>query len=50
MKELAQEEFAQLKEQKDALMSQMDEIITQEEKEEQFPNEAVLEVRAGAGG
>ncbi|MFT5179995.1 MAG: peptide chain release factor 1 [Candidatus Paceibacteria bacterium] len=48
--ELAQEEFSQLKIQMDALIVQMDNILKEEEKEEQFPNEIVLEVRAGAGG
>ena len=33
-----------------SLLSQMDEILKTEEGSEEFPNEAVLEVRAGAGG
>lgn len=50
MKELAEADLANLKTQMDAIQSQMDEILKQEEKEEEFPNEVVLEVRAGAGG
>lgn len=50
MLELAQEEMKELDEQKDTIMKQMDDILAQEEKEDQFPNEIILEVRAGAGG
>lgn len=50
MKAMAEEEVKVLQEQQAGLMAQMDEIIKAEEKEEQFPNEIVLEVRAGAGG
>jgi peptide chain release factor 1 len=35
---------------KQALIAQMDEILKQEEADEEAPNEAVLEVRAGVGG
>ncbi|KND48187.1 MAG: peptide chain release factor 1 [Parcubacteria bacterium C7867-006] len=48
--ELAYSELEGLKEQKEALMKQMQEIVFEEEKEEEFPNEIILEVRAGAGG
>lgn len=37
-------------EDKKALIAQMDEILKAEEGSEEFPNEAVLEVRAGVGG
>jgi peptide chain release factor 1 len=50
MKELAQDDLNNIKAQKDALLKQMEEILTSEEKEEEFPNEIILEVRAGAGG
>lgn len=50
MKDLATEELKLLNEQKDAVLKQMDEILKEEEKEEQYPNEIILEVRAGAGG
>ncbi|MFA7216888.1 MAG: PCRF domain-containing protein [Candidatus Paceibacterota bacterium] len=36
--------------QKEALWNQMEDIVSVEEKEEEFPNEIILEVRAGAGG
>lgn len=50
MAELVEEELASLKEQKEAIMVQMQEIIESEKEEERFPNEIILEVRAGAGG
>ncbi|MEY2641036.1 MAG: peptide chain release factor 1, peptide chain release factor 1 [Candidatus Parcubacteria bacterium] len=50
MAELAAEERASLEAQQEALVTQMNEILEQEKKEEEFPNEIVLEVRAGAGG
>jgi peptide chain release factor 1 len=48
--ELAQDDLTRVAEQKDALIKQMDEILEGEKEEEEFPNEIVLEVRAGAGG
>ena len=50
MKELVAEELENLKLQKDSLWAQMEEIFSANEKEEKFPNEVILEVRAGAGG
>lgn len=50
MAELAQGELATLKQQKADLMKQMDDILEGEKEEEEFPNEVILEVRAGAGG
>lgn len=50
LQELTTEELHSIRLQKDALLSQMEEIIRDEEKEEEFPNEIVLEVRAGVGG
>lgn len=50
MKELALSDLKNIEIQKEAIKSQMDEILKEEEKEEEFPNEVVLEVRAGAGG
>lgn len=47
---LAAEELEIVRSQKESLLTQMETIITGNEKEEQFPNEIVLEVRAGAGG
>jgi peptide chain release factor 1 len=50
MKELTEAELIDIKTQKDGLMEQMKQIIDSEKEEEEFPNEAILEVRAGAGG
>lgn len=50
MAELASAELAALKEQKERLIQEMRQIIESEKAEEEFPNEVVLEVRAGAGG
>ncbi len=49
-KELADEDLKSLKEQKENLLKQMNDILEGEKKEEESPNEVVLEVRAGAGG
>lgn len=48
--DLVAEENAGIIAQKNALLAQMEAIVAQDEKEEEFPNEVVLEVRAGAGG
>ena len=50
LKELAEEEIQNIKFQKDAIERQIEEMIKSEKEEEEFPNEIVLEVRAGAGG
>lgn len=50
LEELSKEELESLLEQQQGIMKQMDEILKAEEKEEEFPNEVILEVRAGAGG
>src|SRR6185436_15622139 len=50
LKELAEEELVSLREQKDTLWKQMEDITVEVKKEEQFPNKIILEVRAGAGG
>lgn len=47
---LAEEDLAKLKAQKEDLLARMDEILEEEKQEDEFPNEIVLEVRAGAGG
>ncbi len=49
-KELAEEDLKSLKEQKENLLKQMNDILEGDKAEEEFPNEVVLEVRAGAGG
>ena len=48
--ELSQEELVNLSVQTEALLAQMRSIVEQDKKEETFPNEAVLEIRPGAGG
>ncbi len=48
--ELAKNDLNNLEEQKRAILAQMEEILKEEEKEEESPNEIVLEVRAGVGG
>jgi len=50
MKELADEELESLKEQKDGVEKEIEKIVKVAEEEEKFPNELILEVRAGAGG
>lgn len=50
MKELASEEMASLEEQKKNLFAQMEDVVKKEVEEDEFPNELILEVRAGAGG
>lgn len=50
MKELAEEELQNIKFQKDAIERQLEEMEKREKEEEKFPNEIILEVRAGAGG
>jgi peptide chain release factor 1 len=50
MKALSEEEFKSLALEKEEIIKQMDEILDSERKEEEFPNEIILEVRAGAGG
>lgn len=50
MRELAEVEVSELEEQQNAISNQIEDILKKEEEEEKFPNEVVLEVRAGAGG
>lgn len=48
--DLAHSELEEIRVQKEAILKQMQDILAEEEKEEEFPNEIILEVRAGAGG
>lgn len=50
MKDIAEEEIASLKIQKENIESQIKTILDSEKEEEEFPNEIILEARAGAGG
>lgn len=50
LKELSLDDLKRLEGEKKALTDQMDSILKTDEEEDEFPNEAILEVRAGAGG
>lgn len=50
LKELAADDVAQIEAQESALRLEIARIAEQEKGEERFPNQVVLEVRAGAGG
>jgi peptide chain release factor 1 len=50
MAKLAEEELKAIVAQKEDILKQMEDILKAEEKEDEFPNEVILEVRAGAGG
>ena len=48
--DLAKDDLKRIEEQKNAVLAEMERILKVEEKEEAFPNEMILEVRAGVGG
>lgn len=50
MRALSEEELKNIELQKETLLAQMNEIRENESKGEEYPNEIILEVRAGAGG
>lgn len=50
MKELGEADLESLRKSMKELAAQMDDILKEEAKEDEFPNEVILEVRAGAGG
>jgi peptide chain release factor 1 len=50
MRELAEEELKHIEEQKEGIVAQLEHIVKSDEEEQKFPNEVILEVRAGAGG
>ncbi len=50
MKEMAEEELANIAIRRGELETQIEAIMKSEKEEEKFPNEAMLEVRAGVGG
>src|SRR5438045_3151008 len=50
MDELATDELENIRVQEQGLMEQIQAIVETEKEEEEFPNEIVIEVRAGAGG
>lgn len=50
LSELAGEELEDIEKQKSTLLEEMKRIVKVAEEEESFPNEIILEIRAGAGG
>lgn len=50
LKDMADEELSHIRAEAKDLMDQMEKILKGDEMAEEFPNEVVLEVRAGAGG
>jgi len=50
LRDLADEELQNINFQKEAIERQLEEMAKSEKEEEEFPNEIILEVRAGAGG
>jgi peptide chain release factor 1 len=50
LKDMAEEELKQIEESQKSMVEQMEMILKEEEKEDESPNEIILEVRAGAGG
>lgn len=50
LRELADEELQNIISQKEAIERQLEEILKKDNEEDEFPNEMILEVRAGAGG
>lgn len=50
MLSLAEEEIANINSQKNVLFEQMKNILSQDEEEEKYPNEIIMEIRAGVGG
>ena len=50
MKELAEGDLVEIRNQKNALLKQMEDIVNADKAEDEWPSEIVLEVRAGAGG
>ena len=50
MKEMAEEDMKTIDAQIEAMIQKINDIIKEDEIADQFPNEIVLEIRAGAGG
>ena len=50
MADLAREDVVRIDEAQAGVLAQIETIVAEDKEEQQFPNEAVLEVRAGAGG
>jgi peptide chain release factor 1 len=50
MKDMAEEELLDISKQQEGILNQIGDNLKKEAEEEEFPNEIILEVRAGAGG
>ncbi|MBU0612027.1 PCRF domain-containing protein [Patescibacteria group bacterium] len=50
LKEMVDGELKSIREQREATEKQIQDILDKEKQEDEFPNEIILEVRAGAGG
>jgi len=50
MAELAEDELDTLRKQETGLIEQLEDIVSEKRKADQYPNQVVLEIRAGAGG
>ncbi len=50
LSDIAQEDLRQIEVSEKALNEQIEDLLAEEKTEEEFPNEIILEVRAGAGG
>jgi peptide chain release factor 1 len=50
MKQLAEADIKNLESEREVIIKEMDSLLVEEAEEEKFPNDLVLEVRAGAGG
>ena len=50
MKEMAEVELVNIRNQKENIWTQMESILVEEKQEEEFPNEIIMEIRAGVGG
>ena len=48
--DLVGDDLKRIEDQKQALLAEIEKIFIKEKEEEEFPNEAVLEIRAGVGG
>ncbi len=48
--DLAKDDLSRIEEQKAVLITEIEKILDREKAEEEFPNEAIIEVRAGVGG
>src|SRR3954467_6140846 len=48
--DLVGDDLKRIEDQKQAILTEIEKIFVKEKEEEEFPNEAVLEIRAGVGG